>query len=126
MWKVYLLEHQIIVQPLCWFCLSPVPFGFISKLLVLLFVKPLHHLSIYQGDLFTHLKIVCIKNQNIRKNKSKDLSVVIMTNLLVRTLEKYKLQRESSQRDLKICSNYRNFRITEESSFKGFLKEISR
>ena len=34
-------------------------------------MKPLCHLSIYQGDLFTRLKLVCIKNQNIRKNKSK-------------------------------------------------------
>ena len=36
-----------------------------------LFKMPLHHLSIYQGDLFTRLKLVFIKNQNIRKNKWK-------------------------------------------------------
>lgn len=37
----------------------------------MLFVKPLRHLSMYQGDVFKSLKIVFIKNRNIRKNKTK-------------------------------------------------------
>ena len=36
-----------------------------------------------------------------------------MASLFVKNLEKFELQRDSSQRDLKIRSNYRNFRITE-------------
>ena len=39
--------------------------------------------------------------------------MVIVASLLVRNVEKFESQRESSQRDLKIRSNYRNFRITE-------------
>ena len=36
-----------------------------------------------------------------------------MASLFVKNLEKFELQRDSSQRDLKVRSNYRNFRITE-------------
>ena len=32
---------------------------------------PLCHLSIYHKDLFACLKLACIKNQNIKKKKSK-------------------------------------------------------
>ena len=39
--------------------------------------------------------------------------MVIMANLLVRDVEKFKLQIGFSQKGLKIRSNYRNFRITE-------------
>ena len=81
----------------------------------MLFVKPLRHLSIYQGDLFTRLKFVFIKINTFEKinQNSKDRSMVIMANLLVRDAEKFKLQRGFSQKGLKIRSNYRNFRITE-------------
>ena len=91
-------------------------------------MKPLGHLSIYQGDLFTRLKLVCIKNQNIQKNKSKFERPFDGDNGLVSDVEKFELQREFSQRELKIRSNYRHFRITEiritESKLYEFLKEI--
>ena len=35
-------------------------------------MKTLHHLSILQGDLFTRFKLVCIKNQNVRKTVDGD------------------------------------------------------
>ena len=67
--------------------------------------------------------------KNINQN-SKDRSMVIMVSLLVRNVEKFELQRKSSQRNLKIRSNYRNSRITEirsvERKLLEFLKEISR
>ena len=50
--------------------------------------------------------------------------MVIMTILLARNVEKFELQRESSQRDLKIRSNYRSFRITE--IYLNYGKEIIR
>ena len=58
-----------------------------------------------------HLKLVCIKFQNIRKNKSKFKRsfMAIMASVLVSKVEKLELQRDPSQRDLKIHSNYRNF-----------------
>ena len=71
MWKVYLLEHQMIVQPLFRFASLLLQQGFIFKFYVLLFGKPLRHLSIYQEELFMRLKLACIKNQNIWKTKSK-------------------------------------------------------
>ena len=46
-------------------------------------------------------------NQN-----SKDRSMVIMASFLIKNVGKFELERESSQRDLKILSNYGNFRIT--------------
>ena len=78
-------------------------------------MKCLRHLSIYQGDLLIHLKLVCIKNQNIRKNKSKFERSFDGDNgqFTGQQCRKVWLQRESSQRDLKIRSNYRNFRIVE-------------
>ena len=78
-------------------------------------MKPFRHFFVYQSDLFTRLKLVCKKNQNIRKNKSKFEKPFDdgMTSLLVRNVEKFKLQREFSQRGLKIWSNYTNFQITE-------------
>ena len=58
-----------------------------------------------------HLKLVCIKFQIIQKNKSKFKRpfMVIMASVLVSKVEKLELQRDPSQRDLKIHSNYRNF-----------------
>ena len=50
--------------------------------------------------------------------------MVIMTILLARNVEKFELQRESSQRDLKIRSNYRSFRITK--IYLNYGKEIIR
>ena len=50
--------------------------------------------------------------------------MVIMTILLARNVEKFELQRESSQRDLKIRSNYGSFRITE--IYLNYGKEIIR
>ena len=62
-------------------------------------------------------------NQN-----SKDRSVVMMASLLVSNAEKFELEKDSSQRDYKIHSNYKNFRITEiritERKLKSFLRRF--
>ena len=74
------------------------------------------------------LKLVCIKNQNIRnkskvnknknENKSKD-------RLPVRNVEIFKLQRESSQKGLKNRLNYRIFRISiRERNCKSFIRKF--
>ena len=49
-----------------------------------------------------------------------------MASLLVRNAKKFELQRDSSQRDLKIRSNYRSFRVKRFQLWKGNFKRFVR
>ena len=121
------------MQPACWFCLSPAPIRLYISILGFVLCEasspsihiPDRLIHALKNCLYQKLKIFGKINQN-----SKDRPMVIMASLLVRNVENFELQRESSQRDLKILSKYRNFRITEirikERKLYKFLKEISR
>ena len=73
------------------------------------------HFSIYIPGRFIHALKLVSKIKTFKKINQilKDRSMVIMTSLLVRSVEKFELQRESSQRNLKISSSKINFWITE-------------
>ena len=47
------------------------------------------------------------------KSKFKNHFMMIMASLLVKNVEKFELQRESYEKELKIHSNYRSIQITE-------------
>lgn len=79
-------------------------------------------------ETYSRTSYLC-QNSKINQNL-KERSIVIMASLLVRNVEKFELQRESSWRYLKIRSNYINSRITgiriTGRKLQEFLKKISR
>lgn len=121
--KVWIREIGIKKQRVLFFFL----FFFLLKCL-----QNLEKIFQYTWETYSRTSYLCQNSKNFEKinQNLKERSIVIMASLLVRNVEKFELQRESSWRYLKIRSNYINSRITgiriTGRKLQEFLKKISR